>query len=68
MVKPHQIAFDETEMQLRAEEVCEFAAGVARGRADIAAGRVIGIQEVSDWVNSWGTAAELPQPKPVGRA
>ena len=53
------------EAVLTPDEAQEFAAGVARGRADVAAGRVVDGKDVAAWVDSWGTAQELPQPKPV---
>jgi predicted transcriptional regulator len=50
---------------LTPDEAQKFAADVARGRADVVAGRVVDGQNVQAWVDSWGTAQELPQPKPV---
>ena len=38
------------------------AAAIARGRADVAAGRVVGHEDMVKWLRSWGTANELPPP------
>jgi MoaA/NifB/PqqE/SkfB family radical SAM enzyme len=35
---------------------------ILRGRADVAAGRVTSHEKVKEWLNSWGTAHELPPP------
>jgi hypothetical protein len=41
----------------------EFRAGVEAGIADIEAGRMVPIEKVLEWVNSWGTDNELPMPE-----
>jgi predicted transcriptional regulator len=38
------------------------AAAIARGRADVAAGRVIKHEDMVKWLRSWGTPDELPPP------
>lgn len=37
---------------------------IARGRADAAAGRVVGHEDVQRWVESWGGAAPSARPTP----
>jgi len=47
------------------EEDPETAARLdAEAEADIAAGRVVPHEKVVEWLRSWGTANELPCPKP----
>jgi len=46
--------------EIRREE--EGRAAVARGTADLDAGRVVPGEEVERWLGSWGTADELPPP------
>ncbi|OYV68291.1 MAG: CopG family transcriptional regulator [Acidiphilium sp. 21-60-14] len=41
----------------------EEARAMAEAEADLAAGRVISHEAVSRWLESWGTANELPPPK-----
>jgi hypothetical protein len=41
----------------------EFRADVEAGIADIEAGRMVPIEKVLEWVNSWGTDNELPMPE-----
>jgi predicted transcriptional regulator len=45
------------------EERAAKRAAIARGRADIAAGRVISNEAMNAWLDSWGTDNELPPPK-----
>ena len=45
----------------------ERAEAVARGRADVVAGRVVPHADVRAWLLSWGTANELPRPQPKCR-
>lgn len=35
---------------------------VAEARAQVAAGQTIPLRDVADWLDSWGTAGELPAP------
>lgn len=35
---------------------------IAEARADVAAGRVVSLDDVEAWVESWGTDHELPPP------
>jgi predicted transcriptional regulator len=44
------------------DEAAEEAA-LIEAEADIAAGRTIAWDEVKVWLESWGTANELPPPK-----
>lgn len=37
---------------------------IEQARADVAAGRVVPHEEVVRWLQSWGTANELPMPVP----
>ena len=47
-----------------AEADARRAAAVARGRADIKAGRYVEHAEVRAWLMSWGTDNPLPRPRP----
>jgi prevent-host-death family protein len=50
----------ETYEEIRRGE--ETRAAVARGTADLDAGRVVPGEDVERWLASWGTADELPPP------
>jgi hypothetical protein len=43
------------------------ARAIAEAEADLAAGRVVPHVEVAKWLESWGTADELPCPVPKQR-
>jgi predicted transcriptional regulator len=40
------------------------AASIVRARAQAAAGETVDGEAVYEWLESWGTANELPPPKP----
>jgi predicted transcriptional regulator len=40
---------------------------IARGRSDVAAGRVVDHDDVQRWVESWGSEAPLTRPTPKCR-
>jgi predicted transcriptional regulator len=40
---------------------------IARGRADVPAGRVVDHDDVQRWVDSWGSEAPLARPTPECR-
>jgi predicted transcriptional regulator len=50
-------ADDETVIQAAA-----LSAGIAEARRQAAAGQVIPLADMVRWLDSWGTAAELPPP------
>ncbi len=49
------------------EDEIEEARLDAQALADVEAGRVVPHEEVAAWLRSWGTANELPRPRPKGR-
>ena len=55
MPKPEPSLYDEVDEQAE-------AAADAEGLADIAAGRIIPHEEVSTWLETWGTPEEKPAP------
>jgi predicted transcriptional regulator len=55
-MKPEPSIFDTTDPEAD-------AAADARAEADIEAGRVISHEAMTRWLQSWGTANELPRPK-----
>lgn len=48
----------------RKSRLAREAALIAKADTDVAAGRVVDFADVEAWVESWGTADELPSPKP----
>ena len=51
----------QTDTDVTAERAAKRRA-IAEARADIAAGRVISHEDMCRWLESWGTANELPPP------
>jgi predicted transcriptional regulator len=49
------------------EDEIEEARLDAQALADVEAGRVVPHEEVAAWLRSWGTANELPRPRPKAR-
>ena len=49
------------------EDQIEEARLDAQALADVEAGRVVPHEEVAAWLRSWGTANELPRPRPKAR-
>lgn len=45
----------------------QFLEGMERGLADMNAGRVIGNDEMTRWIDSWGTDNELPPPVGIAK-
>jgi predicted transcriptional regulator len=48
-------------------DVATEARAIAEAEADLAAGRIVPHAEVAKWLESWGTADELPCPMPKQR-
>jgi predicted transcriptional regulator len=47
----------------RARRIAREAEMIAEARASVAAGRVVSLEAVSAWVDSWDTDHELPPPR-----
>ncbi|MDK9721202.1 MAG: CopG family ribbon-helix-helix protein [Rhodospirillales bacterium] len=45
----------------------QFLEGIERGLADMRAGRVIDNDEMTRWLDSWGSDKELPPPAGIGK-
>jgi hypothetical protein len=52
---------DETAEE-KAERIAREAVMIAEARASVAAGRVVSLEAVTAWVDSWDTDNELPPP------
>jgi predicted transcriptional regulator len=57
-MKPERSLFDEIDID--ADRAAD-----AEGLADLDAGRVISHEAMKAWLLSWGTADELPPPRPA---
>jgi hypothetical protein len=62
---PAQTPHPKTEAERRRPPVWE-ADGIAKARADVAAGRIVDEAEVDAWIDSIGTDHELPVPYAKG--
>jgi hypothetical protein len=47
----------------REQRIAREAEMIAEARASVAAGRVVSLEAVSAWVDSWDTDHELPPPR-----
>jgi predicted transcriptional regulator len=50
--------------EARRQRLAWEAEQIDQAMADVAAGRLISLEAVEAWVDSWGTDHELPPPKP----